>query len=454
MRRKRRHLSSDSEHSSSSPSSRSSSPSQKNKNFRKIFKKFKNLEREISRLSRAPSRSRQRRSRNSLPRRSPSGSPSRSSSSENEVERFQRGSKSRFSISPESRYPKGRDDRRSSAHHYPKGHDEPDQRSTCTATEPQSRVERANSSALHAPMGAEVCDTAVVKAPADHDYCQKTNDECESDVLNIDEQVSLDDSLIEIIGKDPEASGPDPKPLNEAIVHRWRHTLGNGLAKDERVTLLDKIKTPPNLMELNPPILNEEVSNVISKSTKLKDYHLTNLQLLLGKSLSALSVPLEILLSKNNGISPENNKLLLEHVSSSAKLVAHSFHLISQTRRQGLFPSLNSSVKEILEKSPPSTHLFGSDLSDKIKSAKSIQNVSKDLKPASSSVNIGSSYHQVKGGGGRRNPIAQPGPRQGNSYRPARRPRETGLKGQSSGHYLNDPKHRRPDYQRRRPFRK
>ncbi|CAB0020386.1 unnamed protein product [Nesidiocoris tenuis] len=465
MGRKQRRRSRSSTRSSSSTSS-SSRSSRRSKSYRDLYKEFKQLKKKFDKFPRAESKSRRTRSRASgrlthaqatssstsrsrSPIRSPRRSRTRTAAS--------RGKKIRSTCAPTVRSP----------HNFESRCDVSDLSSHDDLVGQQNTVKepgdledppgRSTPPISLNPVGSEGHELSRSdRNPIrDHDYCPNRPEMEDSDFVAVDNDVSLDDDLIDIVGKNPEAStGPSPRPLNEALVPRWRYTLGYGLDKDDWTKLMEKTMIPANLPELIPPAINDEIVNIIPKTSKVKDTSLISLQASLGKGLSALAVPSDVLLSKNNNIPSETNKLLLQHISDSAKLIAHSFHYVSIMRRNLLYPHLNSSVKELTDKLSPSTFLFGNDLTEKIKSVKSIQNAAKDLKPLESFRNVAgpSNFRPTKGGGGGGVPMTSSGQRPGNSNRPARRTRETGQKGRASGQYSNKYRPQKPDYRRR--FRK
>nr|CAI5849797.1 unnamed protein product [Callosobruchus analis] len=94
---------------------------------------------------------------------------------------------------------------------------------------------------------------------------------------------------------------------------------------------------------------------------------------------------------------------------------------------------MNKETKELLEKCPPSNLLFGPDLTEKVKTAKSIQAASKDLKAVPSTSGFNKPVQKKGGGRQSRGQSYNTTPHNTlNRFRPIRPLRETGSKGRIS----------------------
>ncbi|KAF6210509.1 hypothetical protein GE061_013615 [Apolygus lucorum] len=237
--------------------------------------------------------------------------------------------------------------------------------------------------------------------------------------------------ILDLLGKDPEAGNPNRDfVLHDQVVPRWRHTILNGSPREEVQGLSSKHSPPSNLLELIPPPINPEVKVNLPKQILIKDNAQTDLQALIATSLSALGANFNILLDPLTDIPNETRKFLLANSVDSAKLSTHLFHKISINRRNAIFPLLHKNVREQCDKTPPNNFLFGSDLSEKIKSAKMLEAAGKDLRPPQTS-NFPkpkvSSYRisDKKKGGDKIDGGRSTTQNQGNSSRPSRQPRQS-----------------------------
>ncbi|KAF6204853.1 hypothetical protein GE061_019016 [Apolygus lucorum] len=250
--------------------------------------------------------------------------------------------------------------------------------------------------------------------------------------LLVGEKRNLEDLLsFREVGKDPEAGNPNRDfVLHDQVVPRWRHTILNGSPREEVQGLSSKHSPPSNLLELIPPPINPEVKINLPKQILIKDNAQTDLQALIATSLSALGANFNILLDPLTDIPNETRKFLLANSVDSAKLSTHLFHKISINRRNAIFPLLHKNVREQCDKTPPNNFLFGSDLSEKIKSAKMLEAAGKDLRPPQTS-NFPkpkvSSYRisDKKKGGDKIDGGRSTTQNQGNSSRPSRQPRQS-----------------------------
>ncbi|KAF6205754.1 hypothetical protein GE061_019927 [Apolygus lucorum] len=237
--------------------------------------------------------------------------------------------------------------------------------------------------------------------------------------------------ILDLLGKDPEAGNPNKDfVLHDQVVPRWRHTILNGSPREEVQGLSSKHSPPSNLLELIPPPINPEVKVNLPKQILIKDNAQTDLQALIATSLSALGANFNILLDPLTDIPNETRKFLLANSVDSAKLSTHLFHKISINRRNAIFPLLHKNVREQCDKTPPNNFLFGSDRSEKIKSAKMLEAAGKDLRPPQTS-NFPkpkvSSYRisDKKKGGDKIDGGRSTTQNQGNSSRPSRQPRQS-----------------------------
>lgn len=199
--------------------------------------------------------------------------------------------------------------------------------------------------------------------------------EMDDDVISLHEEV-LDSDLFELVGKDPEANCVKIELLPE-LVKRWSHLLVNGLDKTELKDLLAKYPAPQNFDILNPPVLNEEIAQIIAATSLKRDKYQGQSQDQLKCGITALGCALDILLKDKTDL----GKLLLPILTDAGKVLLNLYHMLSQNRKHLIIPQLNKNIKQIAIESKPDIKLFGKDFSEKCKTVKDLEKSSKDLRP-------------------------------------------------------------------------
>lgn len=223
-----------------------------------------------------------------------------------------------------------------------------------------------------------VCNTT-----ADSDVCSVSgisdNFDDNQDVLDIDNDVSLPDDVLELLGDDPEKKPDISFSLHESLVSRWNALLINGLKKEDCAGLLNKYEIPSNLNSLTPPKLNPEVKAALLKSSLASDSSYLEEQNQLSKGICALGKGISSILGNVKNLPEELKGDLLSSLLDSGRILTNLFHRVTVTRKNLIVPHLKN-MKVLADKSTPSEYLFGTDLSEKLKAFKNIETVSKELK--------------------------------------------------------------------------
>lgn len=242
-------------------------------------------------------------------------------------------------------------------------------------------------------------------------------------------QTPISEGFLNIFGEDPHLKDTKTFELHPAIASRWQFIIQKGLTSEQSVEINSKYQVPSNV-QLNPPDINPEIASIMSLAHKNKDTSLVNLQKQIGLALLTLGHSLGELIITGNS----NNKIV-DPIWDSARVLANTFHEITEKRKQFILPLVNYNMKVILEQTETTKEfLFGGNLTDNIKAAKSIESTSKNLKPFT--IKRFTQYQSRRQGGGviNRKPTT---PSQGtsagttrpsrptlNDYRPIRHPRE------------------------------
>lgn len=148
-----------------------------------------------------------------------------------------------------------------------------------------------------------------------------------------------------------------------------------GLNTEVSKELLEKYPPVSNCKMAQPPKINVEVSASISQSTISRDTRLVKKQAQLSACLSATGRALSLILQDK-----VDKKQLTELLSDSGRLMADLLYQESVLRRSLLSTTLNEKFRKALSDAPIDEWLFGSDLQNRIVSAKTLEKSVIDLK--------------------------------------------------------------------------
>ena len=79
----------------------------------------------------------------------------------------------------------------------------------------------------------------------------------------------------------------------------------------------------------------------------------------------------------------EYRKILLDYLWDSGKLLSEIFYSETTARRAYITPRMSKTIKELMDKSDSDIYLFGDNVEEKIKKARTMEKISKDIKPIS-----------------------------------------------------------------------
>lgn len=200
--------------------------------------------------------------------------------------------------------------------------------------------------------------------------------ESDEDVLLLHDDSMVNSEFLDLIGKDPEANSVKIELLPE-LVKRWSHFLHNGLDKTQLKEILDKYPAPGNFLDLNPPVLNEEIAQIIAPTSLKRDKYQCHSQDQLKSGITAVGCALNLLLKDGSDL----GKLLLPVLTDAGKVLLNLYFTMSLNRKHLLVPQLNKNIKQIAMESKTDVKLFGEDFSDKCKTVKDLEKSARDLKP-------------------------------------------------------------------------
>lgn len=211
-----------------------------------------------------------------------------------------------------------------------------------------------------------------------HQVTKDAEEPADGGVLEI-EDAALQDDVNKYLGEDPAAENKNAYDLHPQVTTRWVHTLKQGLVKSVKEDIISKYPPPVNCTLLVAPQLNSEMVGILLPSATLRDKMLKKSQDQLGSGLSAIGKALNLCMQPTKLSTNEGKASMFEHVSDAGKILTDLFYHMSRTRRQAVAPALSKSVKDAVLKNDPDELLFGQNLGEIIKNAKSAEKVSRDL---------------------------------------------------------------------------
>ncbi|KOB66272.1 ORF1p [Operophtera brumata] len=146
----------------------------------------------------------------------------------------------------------------------------------------------------------------------------------------------------------------------------WTEILTNGLKNEEREKITKSDLPFQNCLELCAPKLNPEVKAALPESARKRDQISTVLSCL-GSALQGC-------------VSGSDVKNILKKVNQASRLLCDTLYCDSRSRRSPVLFCVNKDMKEYLQQTKPQEYLFRKDLSEQIKTAKSVQKSVQDLK--------------------------------------------------------------------------
>lgn len=205
-----------------------------------------------------------------------------------------------------------------------------------------------------------------------------------------EQEVKLQEDILNIIGPRLEADKQKAVALHRDVVIRWTEIFKQGLPKEEEKSLLKKYQIPENCVFIAAPELIAEVVSAVQDNVKLRDKRISEKQERIASCLAAVGKAISINLKTDSSVKLE----LLEILSDVGRLLAFLHREQSEIRKNLILANLDSSLKEVLKGSAIDGFLFGANLEEKVKTAKTLERTSKDLKPSNKPLRIRNSKNQ------------------------------------------------------------
>ncbi|XP_060807715.1 uncharacterized protein LOC132903429 [Amyelois transitella] len=187
----------------------------------------------------------------------------------------------------------------------------------------------------------------------------------------------LDEDILGIFGEAPKEEVALGKPIHRDIASRWNDILAKGLTKEIKNNLIQGHLTPSNCELLIAPALNQEVKAALPEGLVKRDMAILQRQKDVGVAISALATATELVISNVNA---ESKQSILKPISDACRILCDIHHSQTRLRRNYVINSINTELKETLLETSRDKYLFGENLTDKLKTAKTIQRSGETLK--------------------------------------------------------------------------
>ncbi|XP_045492703.1 uncharacterized protein LOC123692103 [Colias croceus] len=189
------------------------------------------------------------------------------------------------------------------------------------------------------------------------------------------EELELDEDVLQLLGDAPKTDTSLGPAIHKDVASRWQDILSKGLPKEIKDILYKEYLVPNNCDLLLAPALNPEVKAALPEALIKRDTSLSYRQKQLGVALSALATVTQMVIANET-----SKQKILKPLSDACRLLCDSHHAETRTRRKFVISSINTKLKDALIETKRDALLFGDNISDKLKAAKSIQQSGESLK--------------------------------------------------------------------------
>ncbi|KAL0841221.1 hypothetical protein ABMA28_014955 [Loxostege sticticalis] len=208
-------------------------------------------------------------------------------------------------------------------------------------------------------------------------------DEPPSDVPSCDvapSEDNIDAEFLQALGNDHIEAPVWGDDIISHLSDRWEPILKTGIKKEVKEDLNKKYLFPKNSLSCKPPILNPEISSIVTDASRNRDNRIATKQEQLGHALAALGKAMSGLMTKTM-----ETPQVLQVLNDVGKLVADSHFLETDTRRTLIIPLLDKSFIEPIKDRKRDVYLFGDQLKDFIKSSRGIKKSGQLITPPQTS---------------------------------------------------------------------
>ncbi|CAH2227411.1 jg24925 [Pararge aegeria aegeria] len=187
--------------------------------------------------------------------------------------------------------------------------------------------------------------------------------------------VELDSEILKIFGEDPSIEKINGQEIQSDLAVRLQHVATRGLSSELRKELSEKHLPPSNCTLIDAPVLNLEIKAAISEIVLKRDKGIEYKQKQLCHAISCLGSAITLMIAKEN-----KDTEIIQMLMDAIRLLCDNQHSDSIVRRNFILHNLKREMKEQLQKTVIDKQLFGSDLAETLKIAKTITKTGTELK--------------------------------------------------------------------------
>ncbi|KAI8435967.1 hypothetical protein MSG28_004126 [Choristoneura fumiferana] len=204
----------------------------------------------------------------------------------------------------------------------------------------------------------------------------ENNSEVPEPETNEEKTEVIDPDVLLILGDPAEEINKFGPEINENIASRWTPILKKGLGKEEKDTITKQYQVPSNCTLLQSPKLNPEINSAISDAAKNRDKKLESTQQQLGVGLTALGRAMTLAITDYD----KEKMTVIKHMNNAARILTDLHFNETRGRKLLITPTLDKNFLELVKDVGHDEYLYGKNLSENIKTLKSIENSSKTIK--------------------------------------------------------------------------
>lgn len=183
------------------------------------------------------------------------------------------------------------------------------------------------------------------------------------------------DEDIEFLGEDPSIVTLFGKDIHSGVATRIEHIITNGLENESKKEITKKYLIPENCQRLIPPILNSEIKAALTETNLKRDKGLENRQKQISTCINCLSQIVTDQMEKKNRDSD-----LIKNLMNTIRMLCDTMHADTQKRKYFALSSLKKEVNEQLGLTKPDKYLFGENVAETIRTAKTVTKSVADIR--------------------------------------------------------------------------
>ena len=201
--------------------------------------------------------------------------------------------------------------------------------------------------------------------------------------IESDGNQSNEASTLDIMLKNapPSAYGP---PLEEAVAKIFHGILAQNLDKKSWDQLKEQHKIPSNCKLLGAPRVNSELWSNFDKILISKDWELRTLQDTISMIMISLAKTVQYVNGNSASFKDDSAKQIMTFLSDAATATAHAFQDLSNKRRAQIKKTLPKDVAAAVYNSDIQSQcselLFGDNLAERLKTARSTVNLTRQFR--------------------------------------------------------------------------